>query len=221
MTARGRRPAPTRGTKARPACGYASRPQGGMIGCCRNGPGCMNMRPEAVSGARPCLSTSPVAAPPTGRGASRQQRQSIAPVHADEALGRRLWQTVRWLPVAHRVHQRPLGRLRGVLARRRDPARPHKCLLERLDRPQPAPGQDAGQRGVGLPGPMTHGARSAAAIRVRPAPQTAAARPVAGAASAAATVRTGGRDASPAGAGRRAAARRAAAAATPEPRSAG
>jgi hypothetical protein len=108
----------------------------------------------------------------------------------------------------------------GAGARRRDPARPHKCLLERLDRSQPAPGQDAGQRAVGLPGPLTHGDRSAAAIRVRPALRTAGARPVAGVASAAVTVRTGGRDASPAGAGRRAAAHRAAAAASPERRSA-
>jgi hypothetical protein len=30
------------------------------------------------------------------------------PAHADEAVVRRLWPTVRWLPVAHRLHQRPL-----------------------------------------------------------------------------------------------------------------
>src|SRR6187401_2926489 len=98
--------------------------------------------------------------------------------HADDAVVRRLWPTVRWLPVAHHVHQRPL-----------------RSAAWTYGAPRPiATRTGAGCRaaGVGLPGPMIHGDRSAAAIRVRPAPQVAGARPVAGAASAAATVRTGG-----------------------------
>ena len=162
-----------------------------------------------------CTTDRPRCLPPTAG-------NRLPPAHADEAVVRRLWQTVRWLPVcASRAPEAaPVGGV-DVWRDGGDPARPHRCLLERLDRSQPAPGQDAGQRSVGLPGAMTHGDPSAVQFGVRPAPQTAGARPVAGAASVAATVRTGGRDAAPSGAGRRAAARRAAAAATPERRSAG
>ena len=73
------------------------------------------MHPEAVSGARPCLGTSPVASPPTGRGAFRQQRAIECP----QPMRMKRWyagfgKLCAGCPFAHRVHRSPLRSAAGA-----------------------------------------------------------------------------------------------------------
>ena len=106
---------------------WIGRPTRGMIACCRSGPGCMNMRPEAVSGARPCLSTSSVAVPPTGRGVSRQQRAIECP----EPMPMKWWYagSGKWCaacPLRIACTRGRSGRLRRRISATAVPARPHR-----------------------------------------------------------------------------------------------
>jgi hypothetical protein len=139
---------------SRAQCGRVARP---ARGCCRSGPGCMNMHPEAVSSARPCLGTSPVAAPPRGRGAFRQQRQSSAQPMRMKRWYAGFGQLCAGCPLRIACTRGRSGRLRGRMARGRGsrtvsqmPAGAHRPIATRTG---------AGCRGSGRRSARSHDPR--------------------------------------------------------------